>query len=616
MQFLRNQKLQYEADELSKFSNKRQIENMFKTFKDDTNAFKKCPSTSKCDPAKLTKHFRDHFKNSFRKSDPKELEEAPRFVNKLQNIKGDNMRTEPPTSDEIQSALKRLKHGKSANDVPAELIKCASEDVEFLNVLTQLFSNIWTENKVPSRWGHSKLVALWKGPAKGKADDPTTYRALQIGSTLCKLMVIIIISRIHDWYEKQLLDQQQGFRRGRGTTDGLFLAKSLQQIAKKTGKEINILFVDLTAAFDHVNRRWLFRTLRQRLKDNIDCKLFDLLETLYSSTTSSLAGHELEMFIIELGVRQGGSESPLLFNLYIDYVMRVYLVECAKQNVKFTKLKYSIPKSASQIPNALFAEYGEHTLDWIGYADDLLLAYSELGDLKKGLNILNDVFKRFGLALNIGKTKTMIYNYKNPENEYPASIAYVDSEAVDNVKVFRYLGSQIHYQQAMTGEEEITSRIDMAESKFYEHGKKFMNYKIKLSIRISILNSLVRSRLTYGCQIWMLTATQKDRLDSTYCSMIRKMVRGGYTRKPDEWGYRFSNENLLDLAKTEAVSAFVDRQRKRYLSHVIRLPNASMVKRVLFNDERIAVAGRHTTLLEVLLNTKINRIRNKFNLKS
>ena len=82
---------------------------MFKTFKDDTNAFKKCPSTSKCDPAKLTKHFRDHFKNSFRKSDPKELEEAPRFVNKLQNIKGDNMRTEPPTSDEIQSALKRLK---------------------------------------------------------------------------------------------------------------------------------------------------------------------------------------------------------------------------------------------------------------------------------------------------------------------------------------------------------------------------------------------------------------------------------------------------------------------------------------------------------------------------
>ena len=76
-----------------------------------------------------------------------------------------------------------------------------------------------------------------------------------------------------------------------------------------------MLFVDLSAAFDHVDRRWLFKTIKQRLQNNIDCKLFELLETLYSSTTTALAGHELEKFVIGLGVRQGGSESPLLFNL-------------------------------------------------------------------------------------------------------------------------------------------------------------------------------------------------------------------------------------------------------------------------------------------------------------
>ena len=59
--------------------------------------------------------------------------------------------------------------------------------------------------------GHSRLVALWKGPSKGKAYDPATYRGLQIGSTLYKLMVVIIISVYQQWYEKQLLDQQQGF---------------------------------------------------------------------------------------------------------------------------------------------------------------------------------------------------------------------------------------------------------------------------------------------------------------------------------------------------------------------------------------------------------------------
>ena len=51
----------------------------------------------------------------------------------------------------------------------------------------------------------------------GKLSDPATYRGLQIGSTLCNIMMIIILNRIKSWYNSQLLDQQQGFRQGRGT---------------------------------------------------------------------------------------------------------------------------------------------------------------------------------------------------------------------------------------------------------------------------------------------------------------------------------------------------------------------------------------------------------------
>ena len=603
VQFLRNQKLQIEADELNQFANKRQIENLFQAFKDDSHTFKTCPSNEKCDPTKLKEYFCDHFKNSIHLQDPKELDDIPGFVDHLKKNTSRGMNTSPPESDEIKSALAKLKNGKAANDIPAELLKHAVENEEFLKELTRLYFDVWTQNKVPEHWGHSRLVALWKGPSKGKADDPTTYRGLQIGSTLCKLMVVIIINRIKEWYEEQLSDQQQGFRTGRGTTDGIFLAKALQQIAKKTGNEMNVLFVDLTAAFDHIDRRWLFKTIKQRLQNNMNCKLFDLLETLYASTTTALAGHELDMFIIELGVRQGGSESPLLFNLYIDYVLRVFLVECTRQNIEFVKLKYSIPKSVF-VSNSPFGEYGENMFNWIGYADDLVLAFADRENLKKGLRVLDEVFKRFRLAMNVGKTKTMIYNYQGPVEDYPASIATVREEKVENVKKFKYLGSQIHYKQATTGEAEITSRIDMAESKFYEHGKKFMNYRIKLSVRISILNSIVRSRLTYGCQTWILTTAQKDRLNAAYTSMIRKMVRGGYKRKQDEWGYKLTNQNLLDIGKTEAISAFIERQKKRYLAHLIRLPNTSVIKRILFNSDTTTVPGRQTTFLQSVLDVQ------------
>ena len=58
-------------------------------------------------------------------------------------------------------------------------------------------------------------------------------------------------------------DQQQGFRTGRGTTDGLYHLKRMHQVTASMKKQTPVLFVDLTAAFDHVHRQWLFRTIKQ-----------------------------------------------------------------------------------------------------------------------------------------------------------------------------------------------------------------------------------------------------------------------------------------------------------------------------------------------------------------
>ena len=151
---------------------------------------------------------------------------------------------------------------------------------------------------------------------------------------------------------------------------------------------------------------------------------------------------------------------------------------------------------------------------------------------------------------------------------------------------FTYLGCHIRYNEASTGEAEVNLRIDSAESRFYQHGKKFMNHDIHLTTRVQLLNSLVRSRLTYACQTWTLTRVQLDRLNSTYTSMIRKMVRGGYKRKADSWSFIKTNSHLLHIGKTEDLTTFVARQQRQYLAHTIRRDNASMVKKLLLTTDR------------------------------
>ena len=99
------------------------------------------------------------------------------------------------------------------------------------------------------------------------------------------------------------------------------------------------IFEDLKAAFDHINRDWFFQTVLNRFPvHNKSNKIIKLLSALYQSTTAKLKNHPELKFDIKLGVRQGGPESPLPFNLYLDYALRIFLDTCTKNQIKFYSL--------------------------------------------------------------------------------------------------------------------------------------------------------------------------------------------------------------------------------------------------------------------------------------
>ena len=173
---------------------------------------------------------------------------------------------------------------------------------------------------------------------------------------------------------------------------------------------IYALFVHLKAAFDNVDRKLLFETIRKRLppssKNN---KLIQILESLYSHTTSALSQTLDEKFQLNNGVRQDGPESPVLFNLLLDFTMRVYLCECKEFGIKFLRLNYRIPESAAHTPRT---RIGNHHVDWVGYADDIVLATEDKVTLQLGTSLLHQVFQIFHLDINTTKTKITISNQR------------------------------------------------------------------------------------------------------------------------------------------------------------------------------------------------------------
>ena len=597
---LRNEFFAAEAERINQLAINRQLEKLFQQARNQETTLK--PVSSFCPPDKILEHFKAHFNpdNPSVNSSPEELSSnIPDFINHLRSISKEVLiNNEPPTIEEIEKRLKEMKSNKASNDVDPNLIKCCDHPI-MLQVIQRMTDKLWENLDIAEAWGNSRLKTIWKG--KGSQKDPSKYRGISIGSTVCKLIVNIILQRLRPWYERQLTDEQNGFRKSRGTTDGIYTAKRVQQISHKKKQPLFLLFVDLTAAFDHVPRNWLFQSLKLRFPSNQPSRLIEILEHLYKNTTLTYDDADTT-FQTTSGVRQGGPESPFLFTLYADFVMRVFLDRCEKDgSISFFHHKYRLnARTVSREERLAMRQnnsklFGEETLPWCGYADDLILFLLDCRGLQNATTLLDEVFHIFGLTVNELKTETMILNPTQLESSvYPDSIVSLRNTALRNVSDFKYLGSVLCSEEPNTGDTELNNRIQMANAKFAQLSNLLQNNKILLRIRVKFLNCFVRSRLTYACQTWNLTSAQYERLDACYRLFLRRMVRGGFQRADgsDNFRFKFTNDDIHSLCGSSDLNVFIKQQQRSYASHIVRMSRERSVKKLMFNVDKCLRPGR------------------------
>lgn len=400
----------------------------------------------------------------------------------------------------------RLSPRKSSLDVEAEAVQAAWKNEQFKSLLVEYVAQIWATEKVPAQWAESQISPLWK--RKGSPSDPATYRGIALGPILVKLFMNVLMVRMKDFYEGNLLKTQFGFREGKGCNDGIFVMKQLQSIAVQQQKELYTCYVDLTAAYDHINRVALFTSMKARISNfdrhgNDNHKAIRIIEGLYSFTTAYIKGDaQEESFEFLTGVRQGGNESPQCYNFFADYAIRDWRDRCLKAELPGLEIPYFIVGSAtSREQREKSASRGTTNDSEGGFADDTGVHAWSLEVLQKKLEILFNVFKEYGLTMNIGKTKTMVWNWKGDEDSmYPASIIEINGKKVENVKTFKYLGVWNSFGEDSIGSKEMNYRIGAAAGAFAEHKKLLTNKNIWLKTRVKYLNAYVRSRLIYGCQ--------------------------------------------------------------------------------------------------------------------
>ena len=145
---------------------------------------------------------------------------------------------------------------------------------------------------------------------------------------------------------RELLDVQAGFSKGRGPRDQIANIHWIIEKAREFQKNIYLCFIDYAKAFDCVDHSKLWEILQvMGILGNLTC----FLRNLYAGQEATVrTGHgTTDWFQKGKGVRQGCILSPCLCNLYAEYIMR---------NAGLTEAQGAIKIAGRNISNLRYAD--------------------------------------------------------------------------------------------------------------------------------------------------------------------------------------------------------------------------------------------------------------------
>ena len=296
--------------------------------------------------------------------------------------------------------MHKMKKGKAtgADEVRLEMLEMTGEmgvkwTGRLLNVCMQ-------EGRIPKEWRMGLIVPIWK--RKGDVHDPGKYRGITLLSQVLELLEMVLDARIRRRVEGDFGEEQQGFRKGRGTAAGMFVLRQMVENRLEVPGSMALGFVDLEKAVDTVPREMVMATLRWMGVPETEVRM---VEGTYEKTTARVVVGEgaSEEFEVNIGLRQGSVLSPLLFIAVLDLISRKTVVKDALKKLM--------------------------------YADDL----APVENVKQEtLEEYNGLFTRHGLKINVEKTEVLHMGHQREELDIE-----LEGKKLTQGDSFMYLGGAV-----------------------------------------------------------------------------------------------------------------------------------------------------------------------------
>ena len=559
------------ADEVQRYADTQNSKLFFSAIKEVYGPPKPCTapllsadgSTLLKEKTSINARWREHFSNLLNR--PSAV--APQALDLIPQKNTVHCLDLPPTMDEVLRAINKTSSGEAPgiDGIPAELFKSAGSVA--LETFHSLLTSIWEKEELPKDFRDATVVSLYKN--KGSRTDCGNYRGISLLSIAGKILARILLNRmIKHISEGNLPETQCGFRPHRSTMDMIFTVRQVQEKCLEQNMDLYVIFIDLTKAFDTVNREALWIILSK-----LGCpdKFVNLIRQFHDNMTGQVLsnGEVSEPFNITNGVKQGCVLAPVLFNLFFTCV----LSHAIKDLDLGVYLRYRLDGSLFDLRrlNAKTKVVERMIMEAL-FADDCALMAHKETDLQLIANRFAEASRLFGLTISLGKTE-VLFQPAPTSIAAPPSIS-IEGTPLKTVDDFKYLGSTISNDGSL--DKEINTRICKASQALGRLRARVLNqHNIQLCTKLTVYRAIVLTSLLYGCETWTVYRRHLKQLEKFHTKSLRSIMS-------IRWQDRVTNLEVLDRAKMTSIEAMVLKARLRWVGHVIRMDDHRLPKQLLY----------------------------------